>query len=308
MNTPVLLIAWRRPCHLIKVIDAVRKVEPKNVFVAVDGPRIGDNYSEERQLIIKTKEVIEREIDWDCKLMLNYQEKNLGCRLGVSSAISWFFSNVDEGIILEDDCVPSLDFFKFSVEMLNKYRDNYQIMHITGNNFNRGHNFNRDSYYFSDYNHAWGWATWKRAWEHYHYSLEYWLEIKNKRFLEKYLKSRIQLKFWTKYYEEIFVTKELDTWDYVWRLNIWFNNGLTISPNVNLVANIGFDDLATHTQNGLPTPIEVLNFPLKHPQKIVRNRQTDLWTFQKQIAERYVIKHSLRFRIIRRVKKYLKLK
>jgi GR25 family glycosyltransferase involved in LPS biosynthesis len=297
----VLLIAWRRPEHLKRVIDAVRKVTPNKIFVAIDGPRLGNEYVEERALIERVKSMIKTEIDWDCDLNLNYQVENLGCRLGVSTAITWFFQHVEEGIILEDDCVPSEDFFSFISEMLIKYRDDDRIMHITGNNFNRGRNFNKDSYYFSIYNHMWGWATWKRAWTKYYFSETYWLELKNSNFLKSYLNSTLEVNFWTKYFDEIFIHKTLDTWDYVWRLNIWSNNGLTITPNVNLVTNIGFDELATHSKKGKSSPIEKISFPLLHPLKVIKNKRTDNWTFKKQIAEAYVIKHSLKNRILRKI-------
>lgn len=111
------------------------------------------------------------------------------------------------------------------------------------------------------------------------------------------MSSKIEVNFWTKYFEEIFVQKTLDTWDYVWRLNIWSNNGLTLAPNQNLVTNIGFDDLATHGKNGSSTPIEILGYPLIHPRKISPNSKADWWTFKKQIAERYVLKHSFKNKI-----------
>ena len=303
----VLIIAWRRPNHLKQVIDAVRKVAPTKMFVAVDGPRLGDDYAEERKLIDLTKAVIEKEIDWDCELRLNYQEHNLGCRVGVSTGITWFFENVEEGIILEDDCVPGVDFFRFATEMLTKYRKDDRIMHIAGNNFNKGRNFNKDSYYFSIYNHMWGWATWRSAWKLYNFNETDWLEIKSTNFLANYLSSKIEVNFWTKYFEEIFVHKTLDTWDYVWRLNIWSNNGLAIAPNVNLVTNIGFDELGTHVKNGSPTPFSNLKFPLLHPVNIEANKQTDWWTFKKQIAERYVMKHSFKNKIRLKLKMLLKL-
>jgi hypothetical protein len=190
----VLLIAWRRPDHLKQVIDAVRLVCPKYVYVAVDGPREGIEYIQERELIEETKKIIEKYIDWECDLKTLYQDKNLGCRVGVSTAITWFFKNVEEGIILEDDCLPGVDFFWFVEEMLIKYRDEPKVMHITGNNFNRGKNYNNDSYYFSKYNHMWGWATWKRAWIYYKYDSKEWLQAKESGFLEKYLGSSLEAK------------------------------------------------------------------------------------------------------------------
>jgi hypothetical protein len=303
----VLIIAWRRPNHLKKVIDAVRKASPKRVFVAIDGPREGEEYTVERELIENAKAVINKNVDWDCELKLNYQERNLGCRVGVSTAITWFFENVEEGIILEDDCVPSIDFFRFAGEMLVKYRFDDRIMHIAGNNFNVGRNFNKDSYYFSKYNHMWGWATWKRAWKKYNFSEQNWLDLKETHFLKGYLRSAVEVNFWTEYFEEIYILKTLDTWDYVWRLNIWSNSGLTITPNVNLVTNIGFDELAVHTKGtgfmfvSFP-PIIPFEFPIRHPKKVILNTCADDWTFRNHIARKYCKKHSLKNRFILNLK------
>jgi hypothetical protein len=305
----ILLIAWRRPKHLKQVIDAIRLVTPKYVYVAVDGPREGDENLNERGLIEETKKIIENYIDWECELKTLYQEKNLGCRLGVSTAITWFFENVEEGIILEDDCVPSVDFFRFVNEMLVKYRYESKVMHITGNNFNRGKNFNNDSYYFSKYNHMWGWATWKRAWNLYKYDPNEWLIAKESGFLENFLGNSLEAKFWTKYFVEIFEIKNFDTWDYVWRFNCWINGGVTIAPNKNLVTNIGFGNLATHTTvEHKPIPIHELDLQIKHPRKIKINEKADKRTFRIQIAEKYYLKHDLKYRLIRRFLKLLGIK
>lgn len=242
MNTPVLLIAWRRPEHLNHVIDALRKVSPKNIFVAVDGPREGVEFTEERKLIEETKAVIAKEIDWDCELKTFYQERNLGCRLGVFSAINWFFENVEEGIILEDDCVPTVDFFRFASEMLIKYRDETRIMHIGAVNYLDLVRPNK--YYFSQYAHIWGWATWKKRWQNYE------VFIKQEEFKRAMLNIPIgaQREYWYNIFKGQIGFK-VDTWDYNWQFTIFLNKGYCIYPLNTMVENIGFDELATHTKN-----------------------------------------------------------
>lgn len=307
-NTPILLVAWRRPNHLKKVIEAVRKVEPTKIFVAVDGARLGAEYSEERKLIEETKQVIEKEIDWECELMINYQEQNLGCEKGVSTAISWFFQNVSEGIILEDDCVPNISFFRFCAEMLDKYRNEDKVMTITGNNFNQLNVFTNEKYYFSRYNHIWGWATWSRAWKNYNFDFQNWLDLKANSFLDNYLNSKLEANYWSKYFDEIYIDKTLDTWDYPWRLNIWQKGGLTVTPVVNLVENIGFDDLATHSKVGSTPKTVELCWPLKHPSNIKRNIKADNYTFRFHIAVNYFKKHSFKGRLLRKIFSLLRLK
>ncbi len=240
-DTPILLIAWRRPEHLKQVIDAVRKVSPKNVFVAVDGPREGDGFAEERKLIEQTKIVIDNEIDWNCELKTLYQERNLGCKIGVSSAITWFFDHVEDGIILEDDCVPNVDFLRFASEMLVKYKDETKVMHIGGVNYLDL--VRPNEYYLSQYGHIWGWATWKKSWQKYQANItqaELKIAVLNIPFGE-------QREYWYNIFKgqiELIV----DTWDYNWQYTIFLNNGCCIYPLNTMVENIGFDELATHTK------------------------------------------------------------
>jgi hypothetical protein len=150
----------------------------------------------------------------------------------------------------------------------------------------------------------WGWATWKRAWNYYKYDQQEWIDAKKSGFLSKYLGNSLEARFWTRYFVEIFETKVLDSWAYVWRFNCWLNGGVTVTPNVNLVTNIGFDDLATHTKEKYtPIPIQKLNLQFKHPKIIRLNSKADKRTFRIQIAEKYYLKHALKYRLKRRLLK-----
>ena len=110
-DTPLLLITWRRPHTLRKVIDAIRPFAPSLLFVACDGPN--PDRPGEVDKVAATRALIDNEIDWPCQISRLYSDANQGCRLGVSHAITWFFNHVEEGIILEDDCVPHPDFFAY---------------------------------------------------------------------------------------------------------------------------------------------------------------------------------------------------
>ena len=158
-NTPILFIIFNRPDTAKKVFKKIQKIEPKQLFIAADGPR--KNKPEDVELCKQTREILNG-INWDCELITLLREENVGCKKGPADAISWFFEHVEEGIILEDDCLPSDSFFPFCEELLEKYRYDTRIMHI-GGSIQLPDYENPDSYYFSRLSHVWGWATWKRA-------------------------------------------------------------------------------------------------------------------------------------------------
>ena len=167
-NTPILFLIFNRPDTTFKVFEEIRKIKPAKLYIAADGPR--PNVIGEEEKCTASRNII-KQVDWDCDVKTLFREKNLGCKIAVSSAISWFFENVEEGIILEDDTFPTQSFFWFCQELLDFYRNDSRIMHISGNNFQLGKIRGEGSYYFSKYNHIWGWATWKRAWRFYDVSL-----------------------------------------------------------------------------------------------------------------------------------------
>lgn len=244
-DVPVLLIVWRRPETTKQVIDALRLIAPSKVFVACDGPR--DLESEESSKVLLTRELIDRELDWPCQIEKRYSEVNQGCKAGVSDAITWFFERVEFGIILEDDCVPHVDFFRFCDDMLRLYAADERISMVTGNNWQRGRRRGDASYYFSKYTHIWGWATWRRAWNLYDGEIAFWPEWKLTRSWKKVLPDPLERQFWTSIFDKTYLGKWSTSWDYPWICCVWYNGGLTVTPNVNLVTNIGFGSDATHT-------------------------------------------------------------
>jgi hypothetical protein len=155
---------FRRPDFTSRVFEQIRNVRPARLYIAADGPRSGREG--EQQLCIETRAIIEQ-IDWDCELKTLFREKNLGCKMAISSAIDWFFEQEEEGIILEDDCLPNQSFFRFCDTMLEKYRNDDRIRHISGCNLQHGKKWGTASYYFSNLTHAWGWANWRRVWKDY---------------------------------------------------------------------------------------------------------------------------------------------
>jgi len=193
--TPVLFLIFNRPNTTQKVFNAIRQAKPKQLFVAADGPRKGKEGEKEKYE--QAREIIEQ-VDWNCEVRTLFREKNLGCKIAASSAIDWFFENVDEGIILEDDCLPSQSFFRFCQELLEYYRDDTRIMMISGNNFQFGKVRGEGSYYFSKYAHVWGWATWRRAWKHYDVNMKNFEDFLKSNQIINIFKIKQQQKYWMK--------------------------------------------------------------------------------------------------------------
>lgn len=280
-STPILLIAWRRPHTVRRVIEALRPAEPKYIFVACDGP--SPNRCGEYEKVMSTRAVIEHEIDWPCQISRLYSNVNLGCKLGVSRAISWFFQNCEEGIVLEDDCIPHPDFIHYCAALLERYRNDNRVWCISGSNFQDGHKRGNGSYYFSRYNHCWGWASWRRCWEHYDLELTNLPQIIENRLLQGSFSSRREYNYWINTWKKLKATGDPDTWDYQWTFTCFSNGGLTALPNSNLVINDGFGPDATHTIGKQKHAIswgEGMQ-EIVHPAFVLPDYYADLHTFKR---------------------------
>jgi len=278
LATPVLIIAYRRVQTTRKVLDAVRLAQPKRLYVALNACRLG-NQTEQAQCD-EVRKLFES-IDWPCEVQQLVRIEHLSARESISGAITWFFETEKHGIILEDDCVPSQGFFRFAEELLERYADDKRIGMISGNNFQFGRRRGLASYYFSRYSHIWGWATWRDRWISRDATMKAWPE--NSKQLLNELKSPLQRLYWNWIFQRTYLGL-VDTWDYQWLFSNWINNRLTILPQVNLVANVGFDQLAHNTHNISPAAnIEAkdLSFPLIHPEVFLSNRAADDYTFNK---------------------------
>jgi hypothetical protein len=274
LNTPVAFLIFNRPDTTERVFAEIARARPPELLVVADGPR--SDQPGDREKCDAARAVIDR-VDWDCNVLKNYSDENLGCRRRVSSGLDWVFDTLEEAIILEDDCLPHPTFFRFCEELLEFYRDDERIMMISGDNFQFGRKRTPYSYYFSLYTHIWGWASWRRAWKHYDVEMKLWPEIKNGSWLHDLLLDRRAIKYWTKTFQRVYEGK-IDTWDYSWTFACWSQNGLTILPNENLISNIGFREDGTHTASSTRTanmPTKDLDFPLKHPPFVIRDVHAD---------------------------------
>ena len=251
-------------------------MQPAQLFIAADGPRT--DREGEKEKCEEVRKWVLSQIDWECELKTLFRNENVGCGKAVSESISWFFENVEQGIILEDDVLPDKTFFLFSEQMLNFYKDDRRVMQISGNNFIAESFSNNKSYFFSKYVHIWGWATWKRAWNYYDFELKNLDMITFRKITNNVGLGKIEKKYWNNIYE--FLNQERQTiWDYQWLFSIWKNKGVSIIPNCNLVSNIGFGVNATHTfdtESKLAKfPVSSMIFPLVHENRIRYNKKAD---------------------------------
>lgn len=302
-RSPALFIIFNRPKTTAQVFEAIRAVKPGKLYVAADGPR--KSKAGEEAIVAETRRIVST-IDWDCEVKTLFREENLGCKRSVSSAISWFFENEEQGIILEDDCLPHEDFFKFCDELLEKYKTDERVAAITGCNFQYGNVRGDSSYYFSKYNHVWGWASWRRAWAKYDLQMNFWPVLKNSDQFAAVNPDKIERKYWQKIFDKMHAN-EIDTWDYAWTASLWCHGGLTATPNTNLISNIGFGADATHT---LETACKFANMktepicPILHPSVVSPEQNADKFVFDDHFGGR-----DMRFprnicRISRRVVNY----
>jgi hypothetical protein len=276
-NTPILFIIFNRPDVTKIVFERIREIKPLKLYVAADGAR--NDKLVESELCNQARAIIEA-IDWPCNIKKLYREENLGCGKAVSSAISWFFEQEEKGIIIEDDILADLSFFAFCENLLEQYKDDKNVMAINGCNFQQGIKHGDGTYYFSAFPHVWGWATWRRAWKRYDFNLSDLNYFYNLNKLKRYFKSKETIDFW----HEIFFKmnrKAIDTWDYQWNYAIWNSGGKVITPNVNLIRNIGFGKEATHTfdETSKFSNLKVSSIEsILHPSSTKINEIADLYT------------------------------
>jgi len=280
-NTPILFLIFNREDTSQRVFDAIRQRKPKYLFIAADGAR--KHKRGEAEKCQRVRDII-KQVDWDCELKTLFREENLGCKLAVSSAITWFFENVEQGIILEDDCLPDPSFFPYCEELLDKYRDDTRIGHISGNNFLPGIIEEGLSYDFCSCPHIWGWATWRRVWKNFDLNLSFWEEQKDRQsFL--FNNSREKIYFSSFIPDALANKKNFSVWDTQYWFSLRLQNQLSIYPAVNLVTNIGLGDPnASHTTKKNEKhliPVSGIHFPLKHPQYVLRNKKIDDTTIKK---------------------------
>ena len=274
-QTPVVLFIFNRQTFTQSVIDILSRIKPTKLFVIADGPK--STMDSEILLCNMTRQLIDT-IDWKCDLIKKFADTNIGCRNSIPSGLDFVFSHVEECIILEDDCLPELSFFKFCEELLEKYRENETIMSISGHRTDGPNEFGSESYYFSKYPNIWGWATWKNRWVKYDLRMRQWPELKDKLWLTSILNTKVAQAYWTRIFDSML--NDLDTWDYAWVYTNWLHNGLTIRPKVNMISNIGLGNKSSRNSiyeyESKFHQAADMKFPLIHPLCIEIDQQADI--------------------------------
>lgn len=267
MQTPVLICAFNRPNHLRVVLDRLANLSCSNVTISIDGPR----NEEDVEAVNQTTEIAKQFTLSNGGKVLS-SNRNSGCSISVYNAISDFLAENKEGVILEDDTLPGYDFFDFATALLDRFREDNRVGMISGNNHSSRVEFT-SSYAFSRNKATWGWATWLRSWKGFDLDAIN-SEIKNPDtnvMLNMGWSQAMIQSHWPKAFNQI-SSGRVDTWDWQWFYWLAKNNQLSVVPAGNLVANLGFDENATHTL-GNPHPafvnIKPLPRTLQHPASVV---------------------------------------
>jgi hypothetical protein len=222
-------------------VNNLRVVKPYYIYVSADGPREG--HPTDSTNCQAVREVV-KTIDWPCELKVRFLDHNQGCGRAVAGAIDWFFSNVEEGIILEDDTLPIPYFFLFAKEMLEKFRSDERVFMVSGTNMYP--EVTKDlNFFFTRTPSAWGWATWRRAWNHYDYEMKNWTDNESRSKVRRKIHGRILRSYLTDCFDDV-VNQKVDTWDYQWMFSSVSNSGMGVTSGANLVTNIGIS--GTHSK------------------------------------------------------------
>jgi hypothetical protein len=283
LKTAVALIIFNRPETTARVFAEIAKARPSKLLVIADGPRV--DKPGEAEKCAAARAVVER-VDWDCEVLNNYSEVNLGCKMRPVTGINWVFEQAEEAIILEDDCLPHPTFFRFCQELLERYRADERVAAIGGSNLLPEWPKDKQSYYFSLLGGNWGWASWRRAWRYFDPEIGSWEQVLEAGVIDGLFPNPRHAAFWKDIMQQVYDKKIKTAWDYQWLLACWLQNGWRIVPRVNLVSNIGFGPDATHHHDvSIPfanLPAAEIGFPLEHPPFMTRS-----YTLDHALSEEY---------------------
>jgi len=289
LQTPVALIIFNRPDLTARVFAEVAKARPRRLFVFADGPR--PSRERDAELCAEAQRIV-KGVDWDCEVTLDFSTVNLGPHHRIVSGLNAAFQQVEELIVLEDDCVPHPTFFKFCEELLERYRDDKRVMHISGSHL-QPQTFRSTpySYTFARWNVSWGWATWRRAWQHFDLEVRLWPQVRETALLTELMKDPRGVKEYSAIFDDLYNRPgQNDGWDYAWSFACWSQSGFTLMPSTTLVANVGFGPDATHFPSPPDDPrgrltAEAMTFPLVHPPCVVQDREADDFIIQHYVTQ-----------------------
>lgn len=286
VKSPILVRFFNRPDELKKLMNVIKKARPKTLYLFSDGPK-----NEKDKKLVEKSRLIACDINWKCKVKKKFLKKNLGAPKAGYLSINWFFSSIKQGIVLEDDNIPNVSFFKFCDELLKLYKNDERIGFINGNNFQNGKWRGDASYYFSKYSHSWGWAAWQKSFSDWKLiPKKKWSKTESLNSYDHFYDNKIEKKYWKKIFNNL-ISGEKVHWDYSLLLYFWKKKLLTVTPNVNLVSNIGFGKNASNTTNKnskLSNMITKEIGVLKHPKIVKRHLEADIYTFDNLFDGKYM--------------------
>ena len=276
----------------IEVFDRIKEIKPQKLYLISDGPR--DDKEGENLKVREVRDYIESHIDWPCEVRKNYALKNMGCRNRMVSGITWLFENEEMAVILEDDVKPSLDFFRFEKELLERYKDNTRIMLVSGFKYLNRYPIDK-SYTFSNHPMTWGWGTWRRAWANYDIDIKSWEQRKKDGSLGKKF-NYWGYKVFSRRFDSVY-NHNLNIWDFQWSYTVCERNGLSVVPKVNMIENLGFNrDDATNTKgkSSLDFTVSKMDFPLTHPEKVEADTDYDKAYLNAEWGTKAIIKKVMK--------------
>ena len=301
ITTPVLLIAFNRPDTTEKVFQKIREAQPSKLYVAIDGPRPGKD--SEAQLVKQVKDITKK-VDWDCQTYYKFNENNLGAEVTVSTAVTWALENEEYVIVLEDDIIAPISFFRFTQDMLEKYKYHNNVYMISSCNQTPIELPNGEDYLFAKYGHTGGWATWKRAWEKYDLHVNDFKKYLDDEILSSLTDTSSEKKYWKNMLKRMIENGPgNNNWDYCWKYIKFKEKGLNIVPRTHISSNIGVHGL--HARGRTTShfrPYDKDFIVKKHPDKVERNIEYDKHHFKNHINK----KASLLKRVINKAKQFIK--
>lgn len=242
-SLPVLLIIYDRFDTTEQVLKVLQLVQPPRLYLASDA----GHQPQVHEAVLKCRELTEARVNWPCEVKTRYLVNNEGPRFGVGGAITWFFEQEPQGLVLEHDCVPLPEFFDFCEHYLEKLKDDHRVFHIGGNNY-LPDNHPAPAAYLSRYNHIWGFASWSRAWKHYDVELTHLEAVLAENWVTKMLPNVEEREYWFKRLR-LLKAGEVRSWDYPWTLAMWRNEALALLPGANMVRNVGFGEQSLHSKD-----------------------------------------------------------
>ena len=277
VKSAILFVTFNKVEETKLVFETIRIVQPPRIYLASDGAR--KKKINEVNIVESIRDYLLKSVDWECEVKTLFSEFNQGCGRGVSNAISWFFENEEMGIILEDDCLPCENFFRYCDELLIKYKDDERISVISGTNELEKYRADKsDEYFFTRFTYIWGWASYRRVWKDYDFTLSFLPKLKEKMSYDEllYPLKKHQIAKRKRMFEKIHKSKEKrNAWSFQFLCLNLMNKQFCVIPKANLISNIGFGENATNTRelnaSTSKIPYGELLFPLKEPSPFEEN-------------------------------------